>query len=200
VLLPILDSNEDEQRFIFVCASVGDCKAMLFNHTTGKAAEITLGNRGGLDASDPGGRLGPYVGAGDPDLRNLHLYFIECLAGETLMLMSDGVHDNLDAYSLGKSPRDIGLTVTDWKQANERESSIMKSKFMCNMASKMLSATKTPAEVAQTFVKHSIQVTTASREFMISNTSKKLPVDYINFPGKMDHSTCVCIRVGVIEQ
>jgi len=200
VLLPLVQSEDDEhQRYIFICSSVGDCKAMVYNHITNKASEITLGNRGGIDATDPGGRLGPYVGAGDPDLRNLHLYFIECQEGETLMLMSDGVHDNLDAYALGKSPTELGLNVDDWKKAPERESSVIKSKFMCDMANELLKTTKNPAEVAHILIKHSISVTEASRDFMINNPTKKLPVDYVNYPGKMDHSTCVCIRVGGIE-
>ena len=43
-----------------------------------------LGNRGGLDATDPGGRLGPFVDQGAPDLRNFRSYFCFCEKGDTV--------------------------------------------------------------------------------------------------------------------
>lgn len=83
-------------KWVFVCASVGDCKCFHYSSVTGQFIDITNGNRSNLtDAKvrlsslcfssrsisfsplnfpltkDPGGRLGPYVQAGEPDLRNL---------------------------------------------------------------------------------------------------------------------------------
>jgi hypothetical protein len=78
------------------------------------------------------------VGSGEPDLRNLHLYFTLCEDGDTIMVlryifivcmcacmlvvsnnvkaMSDGIHDNLDALSLGVLPKDLGFPETaTWK-------------------------------------------------------------------------------------
>lgn len=37
---------------------------------------------------------------------------------------------------------------------------------------------------------------TDSRKFMEQNPNAALPSDYSKYPGKMDHATCVCIRVG----
>ncbi len=51
--------------------------------------------------SDPGGRLGPYLDAGAPDVRNLRVFFELCREGDTVLLMTDGIHDNLDPKSLG---------------------------------------------------------------------------------------------------
>jgi len=31
---------------------------------------------------------------------------------------------------------------------------------------------------------------------MVNQPGKRLPSDYVEYPGKMDHTTCVCIRVG----
>ena len=115
-----------------MCASVGDCKAFLYSPTKKTAIDITLGNRAHLDATDPGGRLGPFVGrSGDPDLRNLHLYFTLCSEGDVIIVMSDGVHDNLDAYSLGKSPSTVGISTPDWKDVPPQVSGPAKSAFMC---------------------------------------------------------------------
>jgi len=31
---------------------------------------------------------------------------------------------------------------------------------------------------------------------MVNFPKKKLPIDYKTYPGKMDHTSCICIRVG----
>lgn len=43
---------------------------------------------------------------------------------------------------------------------------------------------------------HCDQITRASREWMQNNFGKELPRDYEQYPGKMDHTTCVVVRVG----
>jgi hypothetical protein len=54
-----------EFQWAFVCASVGDCKAFCWTPSSGKLQDITVGNRTNLtDASDPGGRIGPYLQGG----------------------------------------------------------------------------------------------------------------------------------------
>ena len=53
------------KQWALVCASVGDCKAFVYSPSTHLIREITVGNRNNLiDASDCGGRLGPYKGNG----------------------------------------------------------------------------------------------------------------------------------------
>lgn len=61
------------------------------------------------DASDPGnfqindsdnlrlkgGRIGPYLEGGTPDLRNIDLYFTMCDEGDFIIILSDGVHGKL---------------------------------------------------------------------------------------------------------
>jgi len=46
-------------------------------------------------------------------------------------------------------------------------------------------------------VEHCIKLTDISREFMEKNPDKGLPKDYRKFPGKLDHTTCVSIKVGL---
>jgi hypothetical protein len=72
--------------------------------------DITAGSRTGAaatDARDSGGRIGPHI-EGNPDLRNLSVYFRNVDEGDVLILTSDGVYDNLDPQSLGLTPEDIG--------------------------------------------------------------------------------------------
>ena len=82
--------------------------------------EITKGNRGGLDVRDPGGRIGPYLDEGRPDLRNLTLYCYPCEDADIIALVSDGVHDNLDPHMLGKSPSELGINADNdsWDHVN----------------------------------------------------------------------------------
>jgi len=199
VILPLDEGRKrDDPRFAFVCASVGDCKAFLYNPKSKKATEITLGNRGGLDATDPGGRLGPFVGNGEPDLRNLRLFFTFCEKGDLILAMSDGVHDNLDPISLGKLPSDFGLSSSSWKEIPDTEIEKLKNKYMTDKLVELISLEKdvTPKSVTLALIDHSMKTTQKSRDFMVNQPGKRLPSDYVEYPGKMDHTTCVCIRVG----
>jgi len=115
-------TSEGGREYGLSLLSIGDCKCYLFNHRTRKVREVTRGNRGvAVDASDPGGRLGPYVGNGQPDLRNLSLYFEICQPDDIVIMCTDGVHDNLDPAMLGIDPEEVlpdfaGMT---WDQACE---------------------------------------------------------------------------------
>ncbi len=42
-----------------------------------------------------GGRLGPTLEGGEPDLKNLNVYCTPCDQDDIIVMMSDGVHDNL---------------------------------------------------------------------------------------------------------
>ena len=92
-----------------VCVlSIGDCKCFLRDARSGRVRDITPGNRGNLtDATDPGGRLGPYLDGGLPDTRNLALFYARAAPDDVLVFCSDGVHDNLDPQSLGVDPGDL---------------------------------------------------------------------------------------------
>src|SRR5690606_18103380 len=94
-----LDSALD--RWAFICASVGDCKAFLYRAASRTVVDITLFNRTELDVRDPGGRLGPHLKGGAPDTRNLQLFWEACDDEDIIILMSDGIHDNLDPELLG---------------------------------------------------------------------------------------------------
>jgi len=164
--------------------------------------DVTLGNRGGLDATDPGGRLGPFVGrSGEPDLRNLHVYFALCEPGDMIIVMSDGVHDNLDAYSLGITPHAAGIPgvqpTQDWKDVNDKDIGRHKSVFMCRRLEEILKDVEPhdAAHIVQRFIDTSMRITESSRKFMNDFPNRKLPIDYVAYPGKMDHATVVCLTV-----
>jgi len=192
----IKDEAKDEHEWFWICASVGDCKVMLWNCASGRVTDITRDNRC-ADMRDPGGRLGPYAGK-DPDLRNLALYFRVVKPGDILVLCSDGVYDNFDPVFLGKTPRDIGLSYDDWKSVPDDVVERSKESFVTNYAAGLLKPLSrvTPTTLADTWIKHAVQQTSGARRFMEENPGKRQPNDYQQFPGKMDHTSALAYLVG----
>eukprot|EP01122_Echinamoeba_exundans_P008942 TRINITY_DN3050_c0_g2_i1.p1 TRINITY_DN3050_c0_g2~~TRINITY_DN3050_c0_g2_i1.p1 ORF type:complete len:771 (-),score=115.67 TRINITY_DN3050_c0_g2_i1:4-2316(-) len=93
-------------EWALVCASVGDCKCFVWNTISKTAVDVTQGNRRNLrDASDPGGRIGPFIEPhGHPDLRNLAAYFWPLKNEEVVIAASDGIHDNLEPECIALTP------------------------------------------------------------------------------------------------
>jgi len=69
------------------------------------------------------------------------------------------------------------------------------------MIEKMIAETeqKTSEEITTKLMQNSIQVTSKSREFMEANPNEAEPKGYDRFPGKMDHTTCITIKVKSLE-
>ncbi len=108
-----LETPESGKNFVFIFASIGDCKAYCYSPKTDTVQEITVGNRGGVDAKDPGGRLGPNFEGGAPDLRNLILYGYLCEEGDIIFIVSDGVHDNVGTVFLLQTVSQV-QTLVSW--------------------------------------------------------------------------------------
>jgi len=196
-------SDDSIPRWGFLCASVGDCKAFLVSHKRHQAMDITTGNRANVtDTRDPGGRLGPYVGHGWPDLRNLRLYFTPCEEGDLIIIVSDGVHDNLDPQTLGKIPKDLNLPHNSWDELSREQSMTIKSSYMKDLLEQIVfgEGPSSPSEITTKLIAHCTEATRKSREYMEKNPNKKQPTDYIEFPGKMDHTTAVTVNVGLISK
>lgn len=212
------------RKYAAVFVSVGDCKAYLVHHSrlgVCKVTDLTVHNRyESLDATDCGGRIGPYVGPArlDPDLRNLSVGFVECAEGDLIVLVSDGVHDNLDPQSLGLEPREVGGPELPWSELSRDVVLQLKSNYaqieLQRIYGALLEAQRLcsdgelrvdgsgddvdvlPSMLASSLVEHARDVTSASREFLESNPGKRQPTDIRAYPGKLDHTTCVCFRVG----
>jgi hypothetical protein len=234
IMVPIKLSKEDIKnegkeifKAAFVFVSVGDCKAFHYSKKTKNILDLTKGNRKNVyDARDSGGRLGPYVGEGAPDLRNVTTNYVLCEEEDLILLLSDGVHDNLDPQTLGKFPKDIDekyAEVTDWKSIiTEDEAERLKNEFMTKflgddlvcggeeekkMRMKVFSfpgaeddSFLSPERITSKIMHHCIAVTGRGREWMEQNPKEKLPNDYVKYPGKMDHATVVVLRVGNFEK
>jgi len=194
------DGKSSQRRWALVVTSVGDCKAFVYSAKHRSCVDVTSVNRAGsLHAGDCGGRLGAYSRDGLPDLRNLFVTNYTVFEGDMLILVSDGVHDNLDPQLIGKSPLKIDSSVgaTSWDDlppdASERIKTLYREKKLARLIHK---SQNTPASICQTVINYCETLTRPSREFHENNPSQVLPQDYSTYPGKLDHTTCVCIQVS----
>eukprot|EP01133_Synstelium_polycarpum_P015004 gene15004-17742_t len=175
---------EVEANWVFIGTTLGDCKSFHYSKKNKVFTDITKGNRQNLsDARDPGGRLGPYVGNGQPDLRNLSVFYKYCDEDDLILLLSDGVHDNLDPQQLGVRPEDLGIEVESWDLAGQKypnETDRVKNEFRTRWLLDHFGNEEnlTPQYITNTLLKHCIETTQSSRDFMEQNTTKKLPCDY----------------------
>eukprot|EP01127_Copromyxa_protea_P002954 TRINITY_DN12865_c0_g1_i1.p1 TRINITY_DN12865_c0_g1~~TRINITY_DN12865_c0_g1_i1.p1 ORF type:complete len:1760 (-),score=273.24 TRINITY_DN12865_c0_g1_i1:1-5280(-) len=197
------DPGAEEQEMLFVCASVGDCKAFHWCEQSGIVTDVTYGNRcGATDARDCGGRLGPYLNGGQPDLRNLRSFFKSCKPGDLVIAVSDGVHDNLDPQHMGLQPADlkhlmpIDDNVNDWEDLKPDDQEKLKSLYSCNLLSQLITDSNSdqPADIVSRLIQHAVQLTSNSRDYMEKNPTLNEPMDYTKFPGKMDHTTALVFK------
>eukprot|EP01102_Stenamoeba_stenopodia_P010185 TRINITY_DN3042_c0_g1_i2.p1 TRINITY_DN3042_c0_g1~~TRINITY_DN3042_c0_g1_i2.p1 ORF type:complete len:505 (-),score=83.14 TRINITY_DN3042_c0_g1_i2:153-1667(-) len=205
----------------FVFGSVGDCKAFLWSPKKKTATDMTRTNRISADARDCGGRLGPHLDEGKPDLRNLEVFCHPCEEDDIVIIMSDGVHDNLDPLHLGIKPRELGMDYDEWAACPPADAQNAKTIYRENLLaeliqrsvddcgdtsfsstspSSILRRTPTPYLITRALMDHCFLTTRPSRHFMETQPGDILPHDYGRFPGKMDHTTCVAVKVGVFDK
>jgi hypothetical protein len=55
----------------------------------------------------------------------------------------------------------------------------------------------TPSAITKAFVRHAKDTTIPTRTFFKENPGKRLPSDYVKYPGKIDHTTCLSFKVGL---
>lgn len=199
----------DRDNWGAVIATVGDCKVFAMGEDG--TVDITFGNRRNIsDARDPGGRLGPYIDD-NPDLRNLESKFWPLKRGDFLLIVSDGIHDNLDPESSGLQPSDLVgdklITLDDpdilkcmkdkrWCDLEKRAGEKIKSNWMVNKINEITRGKNTVQEATDALIEYAYNLTKKSREYLENNPSKSEPEDQKEFPGKMDHTTCIIIKAG----
>lgn len=60
-------------------------------------------------------------------------------------------------------------------------------------------STLTPQIVVNKLIEHCENTTKRSRDFMETKPGQPLPKDYVAYPGKLDHTTCLAFRVTKIK-
>ena len=130
-------------------------------------------------------------------------YCMRTQPGDLILVVSDGVHDNLHPILLGVKPMTLKLNYANWEQAKKAcDVEEVAARYRTQRIENLLEEIPvlTPQSLTEKVISHCLKVTNASRNWMEANKTKKLPVDYTTYPGKMDHTTCAVVRVGVSEQ
>jgi hypothetical protein len=199
ILLQVQKNNSNAQ-WAFVFINIGDCKVFRWISKSNQVIDLTGNNRLSLNATDPGGRLGP---ADTLDVRNLSLSYTECDEQDIIFMVSDGVHDNGPLLQ-GLSPNDIDKSLpNDWKDITPEKLCLLNTEWILNIIKSNNEKQQeiTPTLITNKLVNYSLQTTKPSRDFLENkeNEHKRLPIDLKQFPGKMDHCTCLSIRVGKFQ-
>lgn len=73
------------------------------------------------------------------------------------------------------------------------------SQFMLKLIKEVPADKISPSSIVETLIQHSQKITLNSKKWMEdpANSKDKLPHDYLLYPGKMDHTTCLCVKVGL---
>eukprot|EP01119_Soliformovum_irregulare_P016233 TRINITY_DN4676_c0_g1_i1.p1 TRINITY_DN4676_c0_g1~~TRINITY_DN4676_c0_g1_i1.p1 ORF type:complete len:446 (+),score=120.48 TRINITY_DN4676_c0_g1_i1:111-1448(+) len=191
--------------WLFVFGSIGDCKAFRWSCKKSRVFDLTAKKNQRLtnSASDPGGRLGSLP---LPDVRNLFLSEAQCDEGDILFLVSDGVHDNVDASSGGLSPKEISRKYPEkWEDIAREEAHEILDKWRVGKLREIIMGKSDgkgdailPSVLIERVLGHCINLTESSRAFLENpeNRKLKLPHNYKLYPGKMDHTTCLAFVVG----
>lgn len=206
VLVPI----EKTALSIFMFVSVGDCKAFVRKQVVGgggRIIDLNMNARSNVsDAKDPGGRIGPFIKQELPDLRNLKIGYCICEEGDLVILTSDGVTDNLDPEYQAVKPSECGMPGIDsWEAISKDQVEFAikcKAEWRCTKMCQVIDAFAAeqgvavcPEVVVHSLIGYCISLTRPSRDWLESTMTGQLPCDYVVFPGKQDHTTCVCIRI-----
>jgi hypothetical protein len=138
------------------------------------------------------------------------------------------VHDNLDVEHLGHTPKDMDLDFTDWDQVTWSQGEQVRLMYRLKALNAILfkpadrhqlakqdqrsescwshsrreadrGPSISPAEITNSLLQFSAEINQKSSQWMQEHPFQKLPVNYAMFPGKMDHCTCITIRVGSFD-
>jgi len=199
-VLAKIEGRQDDYLFMFV--GVGDCKVLRYSPRTGACLDFTETNREDItDPSDCGGRIGPIRGPkGDPDLRNLRISSVPCKEDDLIILITDGIYDNLDPAHMGDLPSQHGLEGNDWHAVDGAAAAKVKQNYLMKLLTQYIhSANGKPKVIARALVSHTQAVTKKTRSYMEANPNQAEPSDYHEYPGKMDHCTCTILKVQNLD-
>ena len=194
-------ATEGRARWGVFVASVGDSPVFLYSSKEATTFELTVGSNPADGIRNPkisGGALGPAIGT-HPDLENLSYSFIHVSDGDILLLMTDGMSDNLlflqpKGRSLIAPPTSVPVTP------------------LCDSVTSLLSRIEhdqlSAQTVAATLMNSVVETTDARRRFNSQcnkdgiEVKRRARVDeefaktVRSMSGKLDHATILTYQIG----
>jgi len=185
-----LYSLDSVKKYIFIYASIGNCKAFYWDQTTKIVTDISDENY--IDNMSSIGK-GPTV-----DLESgIQMYMHECQdKDDILLLMSPIVYQNCDPVYLGIKPKDIGLKGKTWMKPKLRGD---RSQFWCDRLTKIINdrGSLSIDKIVESIIDNTMDVTEPRRSTKeIGDKDFDDDSMYIKYPGKMGHATCVALKTG----
>jgi hypothetical protein len=147
-----------------------------------------------IELNQKGGR----IGCSPPDVRNISQSYVLCEENDLLILVSDGIVDNLDPKHRGVLPEELSDTQYTSYEGMPSEVYMNFANVWRNKALEdIIAQDSTPKALTGALMDLVRKVVKPSQQFLENpdNMNKRLPSDYSQFPGKMDHTTAIVIRV-----
>ncbi len=183
-----------------VVSWIGDCKAFVIsNGNPRKCQEISVGSRGNLtDPTDSGGRVSGKENEPD-DLRSLSVATLMVKPGDQIILMSDGIHDNLNPDNLGITPQMLDpqqfSNVTSWDAVDHAQGESAISKFMASQVLKLTQGTDTVDSALKTLQEHAYVTASVDDKIgRLENRSKFSEGGHVR-QGKADNANAIGITI-----
>lgn len=176
------DNNlEYNSPFFFAFAIVGDVKCY---HYSKKSKSLTC--YGSPYYNQFKGFIG---GTGNPELSKIIVKYIPCDEEDLIMILTSGASDNFDPIVQGKD-------ISEFSSENHEVKHSLIDEYSLNYVKNLIGESPVVYTVVESILNATEEITKISREFMEANPHGKLNHDPSIHPGRMDHATCVCFRVG----
>jgi hypothetical protein len=88
-----------------------------------------------------------------------------------------------------------------WEQLDPVKADALKSLYRTTLLEKLigeLDSPPNPRHVTKVLIGWCNKNTRAAREFLEQNNDTQLPPDHHLYPGKLDHTTVLCVQVGPV--
>lgn len=194
VVCPLAESSQCWGVFV---ASVGDSPVFVYSPNLNATIEMTIGSNPSNGIRDPknsGGALGPAVGI-NPDLENLSFSFLPVLRDDVVLLMTDGVSDNLlntertESNTFNTAVSDNIAAVLNTHYNEEKEGMSAQSIAACLM-NRVVEKTEERRQFNRHCIKKGIEVKVKAKE------DKEFAEVVSNISGKLDHATVLTYQIG----
>lgn len=190
-----------------IAISLGDCRLFIIRSPSDtrckECTDLTARSRdGSIDASDPGGKLGPGLtleGELVPELNNLSVHVAYLNPGDIVIVASDGLGDLLDPTLLNEPPTLFGLPEHKWDKTLPAHKEKLKMAAENKML-QLIDGKNTVEEISEAIDAYAAGMVKKYLVNLICTPPKsKFGMSKEEFPGKPDHKAHIVIKLDPPE-
>ncbi|KAL7716732.1 PPM-type phosphatase domain-containing protein [Entamoeba marina] len=192
-ILMVVIVEIENGKYYGISLSVGDCS--LFVRTKGMWSRISGNVRKemkGMSAME--GRIGQHKNSFGssidiPELKISELKGFECNADDIVLVMSDGLADNLDPMLTGINPKQLELS--GWSSSNAM---IKRENYVLTTLNTFYNISSSLNDFIESLTQECVKRTRPIRKY-VSTHKGRIPLDPMVVPGKVDHVSLLTYRV-----